>query len=357
MSKEGVGANFWRVKNAEIAAALEELGTLYESDGADRYRVRAYRSAARAIRDYPDSVAELSAAGRVQQIPGIGKTLAEKIATLLESGEIPATVKLREKHPSAAAELEAFLADNPAQGLVGISDLRGDLHSHTTLSDGRNSLEEMAEAARSRGYTYLAITDHSASHGFGDNVSAERLEQRIEEVAAYNKGRRGFRLLSGSEVNIGTDGSLDYPAELLARLDWTIASVHTSFSISEERMTARIIAAIESPEVDCIGHLTGRLIGRRDPYPVDLQAVIEAAAASSTMLEINGSPRRRDLCEEHARLAAQAGVMIALNTDAHGIETLDNMNYAVIVARGAGLRPEQVANARSWPQLRALLQR
>ena len=341
--------------NAEIAAALEELGTLYERDGADRYRVRAYRSAARAIRDYPDSVAELSASGQVQQIPGVGKTLAEKIAALLETGEIPAALKLRGKLPAAAAELDSFLAENPAEGLIELADIRGDLHTHTTLSDGRNTLEEMATAARARGYSYLAITDHSASHGFGDNVSAERLEQRIEEVAAYNEGRREFRLLAGSEVNIGVEGALDYPEELLARLDWTIASVHTSFSISEPRMTARIIAAIENPNVDCIGHLTGRLIGRRDPYPVEIDAVLKAAAQTGTMLEINGSPQRRDLCEDHARRAAEAGAMIVLNTDAHGIETLENMNYALIVARGAGLRPEQVANSRSWRGVSALI--
>ncbi len=343
--------------NAEIAAALEELGTLYERDGADRYRVRAYRTAARAIRDHPGSVAELARAGRVKQIPGIGKTLEEKIQALLETGDIPSAAKLREKMPAATAELDSFLAENPAEGLVELSDIRGDLHTHTTLSDGRNTLEEMAEAARGRGYAYLAITDHSASHGFGDNVTAERLWERIEEIREWNRGRRGFRLLAGSEVNIGVDGALDYPEDLLAELDWTIASVHTSFSISEERMTARIVAAIENPHVDCIGHLTGRLIGRREPYAVDVEAVVAAAAASGTMLEINGNPNRRDLKEEHARMAAEAGAMVVLDTDAHGIETLDNMNYAVIVARGAGLAPEQVANTRGWRDFSRLTKR
>ncbi len=341
--------------NAEIAAALEELGTLYERDGADRYRVRAYRTAARAIRDYPGSVAQLAATGRVKEIAGIGKTLEEKIRALLETGDIPATTKLRGKLPAASAELDSFLGENPAEGLVELSDIRGDLHAHTTLSDGRNTLEEMAQAAQARGYAYLAITDHSASHGFGDNVTAEQLWERVEEVRAWNAAKRGLRLLAGSEVNVGLDGSLDYPEDLLAELDWVIASVHTSFSISEERMTSRILAAIESPHVDCIGHLTGRLIGKREPYAVDLGAVVAAAAKTGTMLEINGNPNRRDLREEHARLAAEAGVMIALNTDAHGIETLDNMSYAVIVARGAGLAPDQVANARGWRELARLI--
>jgi histidinol phosphatase-like PHP family hydrolase len=343
--------------NAEIAASLEELGTLYERDGADRYRVRAYRTAARAIRDHPGSVAELAKAGRVTAIPGIGKTLEEKILALLETGDIPSAVKLREKMPAATVELDSFLAENPAEGLVELADIRGDLHSHTTLSDGRNTLEEMAEAAKSRGYAYRAITDHSACPGFGDTVTAERLWERIAEIREWNEGKRGFRLLAGSEVNIAVDGSLDYPEDLLAALDWVIASVHTSFAISEERMTARIVTAIGTPHVDCIGHLTGRLIGRREPYAVDIAAVVAAAAANGTMLEINGNPNRRDLKEEHARLAVDAGVKIVLNTDAHGIETLDNMNYAVVVARGAGLTPDQVANTRSWRDLSRLTKR
>ena len=295
--------------NAEIAAALEELGTLYERDGADRYRVRAYRSAARAIRDYPDSVAELSASGQVQQIPGVGKTLAEKIAALLETGEIPAALKLRGKLPAAAAELDSFLAENPAEGLIELADIRGDLHAHTTLSDGRNTLEEMATAGRDRGYSYMAITDHSASHGFGDNVQPERLEQRIEEVAAWNEGTdRRFRLLVGSEINIGLDGSTR-----LSRRPASPSSTGSSpastppSTISEKDMTARVVAAIEDPNVDCIGHLTGRLIGRREPYAIDVEAVAEAAARTGTMIEINGNPNRRDLSERHARLAADAG--------------------------------------------------
>ncbi len=325
------------VTNAEIAAALEELGTLYERDGADRYRVRAYRTAARAIRDHPGSVAELAAAGRVKEIPGIGKTLEEKICTLLKTGDIPSAAKLRGKLPAATAELDSFLAENPAEGLVELSDIRGDLHTHTTLSDGRNTLEEMAQAAQARGYAYMAITDHSASHGFGDNVTAERLRERIEEIGEWNEGRRGFRLLAGSEVNIGLDGSLDYPEDLLAaaRLgDRQRPHLLLDLRGADDGADRR---GDREPHVDCIGHLTGRLIGRREPYAVDVEAVVAAAAETATMLEINGNPSRRDLREEHARLAAEAGVMIVLNTDAHGIETLDNMNYAVIVARGAGL--------------------
>ncbi|HEX7279926.1 MAG TPA: PHP domain-containing protein, partial [Solirubrobacterales bacterium] len=253
--------------------------------------------------------------------------------------------ELREGRGELKAAREGELPE-----LVELADIRGDLHSHTTLSDGRNSLEEMAEAARERGYAYLAITDHSASHGFGDHVTAERLWERIEEVRAWNKGKRKFRLLAGSEINIGLDGSLDYPDDLVAALDWVVASVHTSFSVSEEQMTERVLTAIENPNVDCIGHLTGRLIGRREPYGIDVEAVAEAAARTGTMIEINGNPNRRDLSDLHARLAAEAGVKIVLNTDAHGVDTLDNIAYAVATARRAWLTADDVANTRGWTQ-------
>jgi DNA polymerase (family X) len=570
--------------NAEIAAALEELGVLYELDGAVRYRVLAYSSAAKAIRESPVSIAELAAAGRATEVPGVGKTLAEKIDALLETGEIPAAVKLKAKFPPTlievtrvpgvgpktarllfeeldvtsledlktaaeaervrdvkglgpkaeenvlaalerlgepgqgpgrmllsavrpiAEELAAALREHPAANqvevagsarrwadtckdvdliataeqprelaehlaghaliaaagkpgangvraqthngisvdlrivapqafgnllqhftgsqahnvqlreeavarglsvsehgitetessettlcesegavyerlgyayiepelregrgelkaaregklpdLVSVEDIRGDLHSHTTLSDGRNTLEEMAEAGRDRGYAYMAITDHSASHGFGDHVTAERLWQRVEEVAAWNKGKRDFRLLAGSEVNIGLDGELDYPDDLLDALDWVVASVHTSFSISGAAMTERVLTAIENPHVNCVGHLTGRLIGRREPYDIDVEAVVEAAARVGTMLEINGNPNRRDLSEHHARLAKEADATIVLNTDAHGVNTLDNMAYAVATARRAWLTPDDVANTRGWAGFKKLL--
>jgi DNA polymerase (family X) len=572
------------VTNAEIAAALDELGVLYQLDGAVKYRVLAYSTAAKAIRESPVSVADLAAAGRATEVPGVGKTLAEKINALIETGEIPAAVKLKAKFPPTlvevtrvpgvgsktarrlfdelgvatledlkaaaegerirdlkglgpkaeenvlaglerlgdpgeasgrvllsmarpiAEELARTLREHPAADrvevagsvrrwaetckdidliataeepaalaehlvaspliaaagkpgpngvraqtqngisvdlrivapqafgnllqhftgsqahnvqlreeavkrglsvsehgitevesgevelcageeavykrlgyayiepelreghgelkaardgglpeLVELDDIRGDLHSHTTLSDGRNTLEEMAAAGRDRGYAYMAITDHSASHGFGDHVTAERLWERIDEIADWNKGKRGFRLLAGSEINIGLDGELDYPDDVVGALDWVVASVHTSFAISEKEMTARVLAAIENPLVDCIGHLTGRLIGRREPYGIDVEAVAEAAARTGTMIEINGNPNRRDLSEHHARLAAEAGVTIVLNTDAHGVETLNNMDYAVATARRAWLSAGQVANTKGWAEFKKLL--
>jgi DNA polymerase (family 10) len=574
------------VRNAEIAAAFDELSVLYELDGAVKYRVLAYSTAAKAIRESPVSVEELAKRGRATELPGVGKTLAEKIDTLLETGDIPSAVRLREKfptsliavtripglgakrarllfdelgiasledlkeaaeeqrirgvkglgakveenvlaslerladpedevgrlllskvrpvaeelaaelreHPAAnrvevagsvrrwaetckdidliatatePAELAAHLAGHPllatagkpgrngvrgqthngvsvdlrivapeafgnllqhftgsaahniqlredavARGLsvsehgitevesgevtlcateeevyerlgysyieselregrgelkaaragelpdlVSLADVKGDLHCHTTLSDGRNTLDQMAAAARERGYAYLAVTDHSATHGFGNHVTDEMLAARIEEVRAWNKGKRGFRLLAGSEVNIGLDGELDYPEELLAELDWIVASVHTAFKDDRDWMTGRVLAAIENPLVDCIGHLTGRLLLRREPYPVDVEAVFEAAARTKTMIEINGNPNRRDLSEQHARLAAEAGVAIVVNTDAHGTETMANMSYGVATARRAWLTAEQVANTRPWREFSKLRKR
>jgi DNA polymerase (family 10) len=574
------------MRNAEIASALRELGILYELDGADRFRVLAYREAARAVAQCPVSAEQLAEEGRLTELPGVGKTIAEKVKALIDDGEIPAAAKLKQKFPATLVEVtrvpglgaktakliydeigvenleqlkqaaederlreirglgpkteenvlsalegvtedgfgerlllshvlpiaEEIRADLLAVGvaerieiggsarrwaetckdldlvavtsdpaalsealathglsaerrgggaekasvlthaglsvdvrfgqddnfgnllqhftgsaahnvqlrelalargfsvsehgvaktkgkkvhrfadeaavyellglayiepelregrgeieaaeagdlpeLVTVDEIRGDLHCHTTLSDGRNSLEEMAEAARKRGYSYLAVTDHSASHGFGDDVSPRQLAKRIEEVRAYNESApRGFRLLAGSEVNIGLDGEPDYPDKLLADLDWVVGSVHTRFRMNEKQMTDRIVAAMEHPLVDCIGHLTGRLLLRREPYGVDIERIVEAAARTGTMMEINGNPNRRDLNEGHAKLAAEAGVQIVCNTDAHGVDTLHNIRYSVATARRAWLTAKQVANTRAWRSFAPLRKR
>jgi DNA polymerase (family X) len=235
--------------------------------------------------------------------------------------------------------------------LIELGDIRGDLHSHTIASDGHNTIEEMALAARERGYEYLAITDHSASHGFGNDVSPEQLRRQIELVRTANARIEGIELLAGSEVNILPDGSLDYEDELLGELDWVIASVHTSFGMGEQAMTERMIAAIEHPLVRAIAHPTGRLIERREPYAVDLGAVFAAAARAGTMLEINANPDRRDLSDVHARAAARAGVRILIDSDAHRTATLANMRWGVATARRAWLTSKHVANTRPWGEL------
>lgn len=248
-------------------------------------------------------------------------------------------------------ELEAARKGELPQ-LITLADIRGDLHSHTIASDGHNTIEEMGRAALALGYEYLAITDHSASHGFGNDVSPEQLRRQIELVHEANERVAGIELLAGSEVNILPDGSLDYEDELLAELDWVISSVHTSFAMGEQAMTERMITAIEHPLVGAIGHPTGRLIERRAPYAVDLDAVFAAAARTGTMLEINANPDRRDLSDIHARAAARAGVKILIDSDAHRVATLQNMRWGVATARRAWLTKEQVANTRPWKDLR-----
>jgi DNA polymerase (family X) len=572
--------------NTEIAAAFDELGDLYELDGAIVHRVVAYRNAAKAVRDASVSVAALAREGRATELSGIGKTLQEKVQSLVETGSIPATEKLRAKFPEGLVAitrlpglgpkrarmlydelgidspdaLRAAVADERLRGLKGfgpkaeanilaaldaaaaadggggrvvlgramavaepfvsalrehpaadrvelagsarrwtdsvkdldviatahdpetlaaaaagldlieavhssgaagarltthtgmkvdlrivapeqfgnllqhftgskqhnealrraavrrglhvseygvlddadgetrtceseaevygllglayiepelrenrgeleaaangslpdlveLKDIRGELHSHTVASDGRNTNEEMALAALERGLKYLVITDHSASMGFGSDVSPRQLERQIERVRALNESIDGIELLIGSEVNILPDGSLDYEDDLLARLDYVIASVHTSFRMPEGEMTQRIVAACEHPWVDCIGHLTGRKIERRAPYAVNVEKVIEAAVRTGTMLEINASPDRRDLNDVHARAAAAAGVPIVINTDAHEPSDFDYRRYGVATARRAWLTKRDIANTRTWKQFARMRKR
>jgi DNA polymerase (family 10) len=238
--------------------------------------------------------------------------------------------------------------------LIELSDIKGDLHCHTVASDGRDTIEAMALGARARGYEYVAITDHSASHGFGDDVSPEQLRRQIELVREADASIEGIRVLAGSEVNILPDGSLDYEDELLGELDWVIASVHTAFGMSEQAMTERMISAVEHPLVDAIGHPTGRLIERRDPYALDVRALIEAAARTGTMLEINANPDRRDLNEVHARAAAQAGVRILIDSDAHWVARFEVMRWGIATARRAWLGAGDVANTRPWGEFAKL---
>jgi DNA polymerase (family 10) len=573
------------MNNAEIALHFDELGDLYELDGAIVHRVVAYRNAAKAIREATASVEELSRAGTVTRLPGIGKTIAEKIDTLLNTGSIPSAEKLKAKYPPGLIEVtrlpgfgpkkarklfdelgvkslddlrvaveqerlrdvagfgvkaeenvrqaleagvdprkkprlllskaltvadallqairahpaaervelagsarrwaesckdldfvatandpealaEAFaqlpligevqtkaaagvkavthnglpidlrivppenfgnllqhftgsgkhnealrteavkrgfhvseygvtddstgithacatedevyellglqpippeLRENRGElkaaragelpELITLDHLRGDLHCHTVASDGRQTIEQMAHAALERGYEYIAITDHSATHGFGNDVSPDELRRQIERVHTADAAIDGIRVLAGSEVNVLPDGSLDYEDDLLAELDWIVASLHSSFRLGEDGQTARMIAAMEHPLVDAIGHPTGRLIDRREPYALDIDAVAKAAARTGTFLEINGNPDRRDLNELNARKAVELGATLVIDSDAHGTNTQRNVIYGVATARRAWLGPQNVANTRSWPELDALRKR
>jgi DNA polymerase IV (family X) len=259
--------------------------------------------------------------------------------------------------PPELRENRGELDLNEIPPLITIEDLRGDLHMHTVASDGRNTIEEMARAALKRGYEYIAITDHSASHGFGNHVEPDELRRQTERVREVNDAIDGIEVLIGTESNIHTDGRLDYDDDLLAELDWVIASVHTQFSMPAEQMTARVIAACEHPSCDAIGHLTGRKIESRPPYAIDVDAVFEAAARTHTMLEINSAGDRRDLNDVHARAAAQAGVRILIDSDAHGVNTLGVVRWGVATARRAWLGPAQVANTLPWKQFAPLRKR
>jgi DNA polymerase (family 10) len=252
-------------------------------------------------------------------------------------------------------ELEAAAA-RTLPHLISLGDLRGDLHCHTTASDGTASIEEMALAARAAGYEYLAITDHSASFGFGDEVSPERLLEQIERIRELSgtEAVGGLELLAGSEVNILPDGRLDYDDETLSQLDWVVASVHSSFAMDSATMTERIVRALSNPLVDVIGHLSGRKIGTRPPYEFDFPAVVQAAAETSTMLEINASANRRDLNDVHARAAAAAGIPIVIDCDAHRVGGFETARYGIATARRAWLRPEDVVNTRPWSEVEAL---
>ena len=565
------------MRNGEIAEAFEELASLYELDGAVVYRVVAYRNAAKAIREAGVSVAEMAKQGRAEELAGVGKTIAEKIDALLETGSIPSADKLKQRIPSGLVEvtripglgpkrakllhdelgvnsiedlrraaesgqlkdvkgfgkkaeenvlaafaagadgrpkarmilskalpvgeeLVAALRDHPAAirvelagsarrladtvkdldivasssdpaalaeaftgleaidtvstfgeagakvvthsglsvdlrivpeeafgnllqhftgsgrhnealrteavrrglhvseygisddetgeseaftieeqvyerlgmqyippelrenrgeleaarearlpELIELGDIRGDLHMHTTLSDGHASVEEMAAAARELGYEYIAITDHSASHGFGDDVQPDELLRRLEEIRSLPD--LGITVLAGTETNVLPDGSVDYEDHVLEQLDWVIASLHTSFRLNEKKQTERMLRAMEHPLVDAIGHPTGRLLERREPYPLDLDRVIAKALDTGTFLEINANPDRRDLNDVYARAAAEAGVKLLVNSDAHWPETLGNMRYGVATARRAWLTAANVGNTLPWEEL------
>lgn len=246
-------------------------------------------------------------------------------------------------------EIEAAIAGSGSlPDLVTEYDIKGDLHVHSRWSDGANSVPELAEAAMGLGYEYLCISDHSRSRGIAGGLSEECVIRKINEIDAFNDDNEsswGFRVLVGSEVDIRADGTLDYPDHILEMLDIVIAAVHTGFSQDRRTMTSRIVRAIENGHVDILAHPTGRLLGERMGYEVDIDRVIEVAAETGTALEINASPRRLDLSDINARKAKEAGVMLAIGTDAHSACHLGYMEFGVHVARRAWLEPCDVMNA------------
>ena len=242
-------------------------------------------------------------------------------------------------------EIEAAAAGTLPR-LLELSDVRGDLHAHSDWSDGLASLEGMAEAARGRGYAYLAITDHSPALAMIRGLDELRLRRQVEAIGSLNQKLRPFRLLTGIEVDLLVDGRTDLPPEALRDLEVVIGSVHTRLRLDREAMTARFLRAAEEPSVDALGHLTGRLIGQRDPYEVDLDRVLEACRRTGTWLEINASPERLDVDDRAARKARELGVKLMLGTDAHAPVCLEDMAWGIAIARRAWLGPEDVVNCR-----------
>ncbi len=260
--------------------------------------------------------------------------------------------ELREDTGEIEAALQGWLPE-----LVRLEDIKGDLHVHSKWSDGRGSIEEMAKAAQSLGYEYIAVSDHSPSVGIAGGLTPEQLDQKIEAVAAINETLEGFTILMGTEVDIRADGKLDYPNELLAKCDVVVASVHMAQQQKERAITGRLVTAIENENVDIIGHPTGRIIGRRDPYEVDMQAVLEAATRTGTAMEINAYPSRLDLNDAWSKTAKEFGVKMAIDSDAHDPEHLGVMKYGVNVARRGWLEKKDLLNALSLHDLLRVLKR
>jgi DNA polymerase (family X) len=265
-----------------------------------------------------------------------GKT-EEEIYGKLKLDYIPP--ELRENQ----GEIEAA-ANHALPALISLGDIQGDVHMHTVETDGRCTIEEMAEAARARGYKYIAITDHSKNLAFANGLDDKRALEHIQRIRSANEKLNGIRIFAGVEVDILADGSLDLSDSVLAEMDIVIASVHSHFNQTRAQMTERFLKTIANPNVSLIGHPTGRILLRRDAYELDLDAVLQAAAGHKIAMELNSYPDRLDLCDSHLRMAKRHGVKIVINTDAHHTSHMEKIRYGVLQARRAWLTKEDVLN-------------
>lgn len=325
--------------------ALRRIAYLLEAERAETYKVRAFRRAAATVSDTPeDRLRALAAAGRLTDLAGVGDTTAAVIAEAL-AGEVPSYLRVLE---SRRAEVTT-----PAVGSLR-GRLQGDLHSHSDWSDGGSPIREMAEAAAALGHRYLALTDHSPRLTVAHGLDPERLRDQLGVVAEVNDELAPFRLLTGIEVDILEDGSLDQEEDLLAQLDVVVASVHSKLRMEATAMTARMVKAIENPHTDILGHCTGRIVvGRgRPPSSFDAGAVFAACARTGTAVEINSRPERRDPPAPLLRQAVAAGCVVSVDTDAHAPGQLEWQRYGCEQAVEAGVDADRIVNA--WPLERLL---
>jgi len=326
-------------------ADLRRIAFLLERAHEATYRVRAFRTAAGVLAGLgPAELADRSTRGTLRQLPGVGTVTAQCVAESL-AGEEP--VYLRRLEATAGSPVDAAGAELRRL-------LRGDCHTHSDWSDGGSPIGEMAETARALGHEYIVLTDHSPRLTVANGLSADRLREQLDVVAALNRELAPFRILTGIEVDILEDGSLDQDEDLLARLDLVVASVHSKLRAPGAAMTARMLAAVANPHTDVLGHCTGRLVtGRgRPPSEFDADAVFAACAEHGVAVEVNSRPERLDPPKALLRRAVEAGCRFAVDTDAHAPGQLDWQPYGCARAAACGVDPEQVVN--TWPADRLL---
>jgi putative hydrolase len=317
-------------------AALRRIAYLLERERAESYKVRAFRNAAAAISDIPSDEMATMTPAVLQKIPQVGKTSAQVISESL-SGKVPAYLQ----------KLESTALPEMSEGAANLfNQLQGDCHSHSDWSDGGSPIREMAEAAKEIGHAYWALTDHSPRLTVAHGLNAERLLQQLDIVRQLNDELAPFRILTGIEVDILEDGSLDQAEDLLAQLDVVVASVHSKLRMDAKEMTERMVRAIESPHTDILGHCTGRIVvGRgRPPSSFDPEIVFGACARTGTAVEVNSRPERLDPPEELLSLALSLGCSMVIDTDAHAPGQLEWQQYGCEKAAKVGIPEDRILN-------------
>lgn len=331
----------------EAAAVLAEIAYRLRHDPEQAFRARAYSRAAATLHQLQPDLGAVRAGPGLESIEGVGAGIAKVLVELLDTGRSKYAEELREAVGETA----------PVTATQGVSTglLKGDLHSHTDWSDGGASVLEMARAAQARGYSYLAITDHSPRIKVVNGLGPERLAAQAAEIRRAMEELPGFTILRGIECDILEDGSLDLPDDVLAELDIVIISPHVKLKMEPAAMTERMLRAVSSPHADVVGHPTGRRLGARPGATYDFEAVFRAAAQHRTAVEMDCDPARMDLSPELARLAADCGCRLSLDSDAHAPDQFAYVDQGAWMARQAGLGPESFLNCLALPELRDAL--